>query len=77
MEFFIKMRTNTTSVYHRARTIPFALKEKVSAEIKGLEKENILSFIESSAWGTPIVPVIKPDGTVRICGNYKVTVNPN
>ena len=25
--------------------------------------------------GSPIVPVMKSDGRVRICGDYKVTVN--
>ena len=30
---------------------------------------------EFSDWALSIVPVLKPDGSVLICGGYKVTIN--
>jgi len=31
--------------------------------------------VEFSQWAAPIVPIVKGDGTIRICGDYKLTVN--
>ena len=31
--------------------------------------------METSEWAASIVPVLKPDGTVRICGDYCLTIN--
>ncbi|XP_037568114.1 uncharacterized protein K02A2.6-like [Dermacentor silvarum] len=62
--------------FFKARTVPFALVDKVSEELLRLQREDILEAVASSEWAAPIVPVLKKDGSLRICGDYKVTVNP-
>ena len=62
--------------FFRAKPVPFALREKVDAELLRLEKAGVLEEVHHSEWATPIVVVPKGDGTVRICGDFKVTVNP-
>ena len=55
--------------------MPYALKPKVE-ELRRLQNEGILTKVEWSEWATPIVPVPQQDGSVRLCGDYKITVNP-
>lgn len=74
-EFKIRMAENTVPIYYKPRNLPFALKEKVEAEIERLVKEGVWTPVEVGEWGTPVVPILKEDGSLRLCGDYKLTVN--
>ena len=70
------LKSDATSKFCRARPLPLALKPKVKAELERQEKRGVLRKVEVSEWGTPIVPVVKPNGSIRLCGDYKVSLNP-
>ena len=57
------------------QTGPYALREKVTAELERLCKADVIEPVQSSDWAAPIVPVLKNDGSIRICGDFKQTIN--
>ena len=40
-----------------------------------MEAEGIIEAVRFSDWATPIVPILKKNGSIRICGDYKITIN--
>ena len=71
----LKLKNVTNPQALKARSIPFALRGKVKEEIDRLVSLEHLERVENSEWATSIVPAIKANGSVRICGNFKLTVN--
>ena len=71
----IHIDPNAQPRFCRARTVPYALRNKIEQELERLEIEGIVEPIQFADWAAPIVPVLKLDGSVRICGDYKITVN--
>lgn len=71
----LELNPDARPVFLKPRLVPYAKKQKVEAELESLEKKGVITKVEHAEWGTPIVPVDKPDGSVRICADYKVTVN--
>ncbi|GBM07216.1 Uncharacterized protein K02A2.6 [Araneus ventricosus] len=59
----LELKPEVKPIFCRVRTVPFALKGRVENEIDRLEKEGIIEKVGHSEWATPVVPVVKPDGS--------------
>lgn len=71
----VRVQDGAKPRFHKPRPVPYALKEAVWKELQCLEKNGIISKVDRSDWAAPIVVVPNKDKSVRICGDYKVTVN--
>ncbi|UYV78632.1 K02A2.6-like, partial [Cordylochernes scorpioides] len=71
----IDIPENAEPKFVKARTMPFALRELVDKKLKSLEGQGVIEPVKFTKWASPIVTVLKNDGTIRICHDYKITVN--
>lgn len=62
-------------IWLKPRRVPFAFCPKVDQELDKLVAQGVLEPTDHSPWETPIVIPIKPDGSIRICGDFKCTLN--
>lgn len=69
------LKEGSTPVFCKHRAVPFAMRDGVSKELQALVGAGVLLPVQRSDWATPLVVVYKPNGEVRICGDYKMTVN--
>ena len=51
------------------------MKRKIEAELERLQKERTIEPVQFSEWAAPIVPIMKPEESIGICGEYKTTIN--
>lgn len=56
-----------------ARRVLFAFQKQYDEKFDQLEALGIISITNSSDWGTPLVPVLKSNDKIRICGDNKST----
>ena len=72
----LQLRDDVQPKFLKARPLPFSRIDSVEKEVQRLEDLKIVTKVGYSDWATPIVVVQKPSGKVRICGDYRATVNP-
>ena len=69
-------KENSQPKFVPACSVPFPIKDATAQDKEHLQSLGIIEKVEFSRWATPIVFVPKRDGTFRIRGDFKVTLNP-
>lgn len=72
----IKLKDNVIPVFKKSYSVPYALRQQVCQELYKLESQGIIRKVNHSQWASPIVVVPKKNGNIRLCVNFKNTVNP-
>lgn len=73
----IRMKENAKPFVHKAYTVPFNVRARVSDELDKMEREGIIEKVEYSDWASPVVVVVKKNKDLRICMDGSVTINPH
>ncbi len=61
---------NVQPRFCKARSVHYALRHKLEAELERLQKEDVNTPVQFSNWAASTVPVLKDDGIV----NYVETI---
>ena len=67
------MKHDHVPMFCKARPVPYSMKGKGDTELDKLVEQGVLKPVQHSDYASPIVSVLKPDGSVRICADYKRT----
>ena len=71
----LHVKDEARPIFHKTCPVPFMLCQVVDDELQCMQDEDIIYPADFSEWATRLVCVPKPNGKVRLCRDYKVTVN--
>ena len=75
VEAHIHEPESSTPRYFKPRPLAYSLQGPVVREIERLQEVGSIVPVSHSEWSVPIVPIVKRSGSIRICGDSKITVN--
>ena len=72
----LHVMTGAIPRFCKPRSVPYALRDAVEAQLNKMEADGVITPVNFSEWAAPTVNFPKVDQTGRICGDYKVSINP-
>ena len=76
IEATVTVEESAVPRFNKCRPVPFALKDKVEEALQSQVAEGQLVLVERIEWAAPMVVVHKKNSGIRICGDFKVSINP-
>eukprot|EP00731_Ephydatia_muelleri_P006866 Em0003g1114a len=77
----VHLKEEAVPKLYSVRPIPFPMKKAVEDELNRLVKQDILEIVDTTKnpieWASPLVCVPKSSGGVRLCVDFRVTINPH
>nr|KAG5701977.1 hypothetical protein BaRGS_034559 [Batillaria attramentaria] len=80
-ELEVKFKSDAKPVFHKARPVPFALRDDLTKGYKEGIAKGVWKPVQFNDYGTPVVPIRKTNSAgalkpkLRICGDYSVGIN--
>ena len=71
----IDVDPNAAPRFFKARPVPLAYRSRVDSELDKQIKLGLWEEVKESKWAAPMVVVTKGDGSLRLCGDYRLTIN--
>lgn len=75
VEVRLTLRPGSQPIFRQKRTVPFHVMPLVEQELERLQQSGIITPVTFSRYAAPIVVVKKPNGGIRICGDYSTGLN--
>ena len=76
IEVKLTVREDAIPKFYKPRSVPYAIRGAIEKDLERLENLGVIEKINYSDWAASIFLVPKADGSIHICSDYKVTINP-
>ena len=70
------LKQKSTPHFMKARSVPLTFREKLEVELEQMVATSVIKPVYFSEWASLIILILKRNGQVRICGDFKQNVNP-